>query len=122
VFLAALYVTGSVSAAARIVGKSRESAHRLRARPGAESFASAWDRVLAGPPEPGEHRPRGRRVEDWRKVTVEQLDWRIETGLWRPVIYRGKLRAIVQKPDNSALFRLLRRLDGKAEKAEAKRA
>jgi len=45
-FLAQLY-TGSVAVAARIVGMSRESAHRPRARKRAESFAAAWDRVLA---------------------------------------------------------------------------
>lgn len=43
-FLAQLYVTGSVSAAARAVGISRASAYRLRERAGAESFAFAWDR------------------------------------------------------------------------------
>lgn len=122
VFLAQLYATGSVSAAAKAVGKSRENAYRLRAREGAESFASAWDRIIAGPPEPGEHRPRHREIVDWRKVTLEQLEWRIETGFWRPVLYRGKLRAIARKPDNSALFRLLRRIDVQAAKAEARRS
>lgn len=122
VFLAHLYITGSVSAAAEAVGKSRESAYRLKSRAGAESFASAWDRVLAGPSEPGQHRPRHREIADWRKVTLEQLEWRIETGFWRPVIHRGKLHAIVVKPDNSALFRLLRRLDDKADKAGGSRA
>ncbi|WP_338304151.1 hypothetical protein [Erythrobacter sp. Dej080120_24] len=121
-FLAQLYATGSVSAAARSVGKSRESAYRLKSRAGAESFASAWDRVLAGPTRPGEHRPRHREIADWRKVTLEQLEWRIETGFWRPVLYRGKQISIVRKPDNSALFRLLRRIDAQADKAEARRS
>ena len=42
-FVAALSVTGSVGAAARMVGMSRKSAYALRLRPGAESFACAWD-------------------------------------------------------------------------------
>lgn len=112
-FLAELYLSGSVATAARRVGRSRESAHRLRGRKGAESFAAAWDQVLAGPAAPGGRPVRRRKVADWRKVTPSDLFWRVETGLWRPVIYRGKLRAIAQKPDDSALLRLLRRLDGR---------
>lgn len=45
-FVAALSAMGSVSAAARSVGSNRVSAYRLRARPGAESFARAWDQAL----------------------------------------------------------------------------
>ncbi len=33
--------------AARSVGKNRQNAYALRNRPGAESFAAAWDRVVA---------------------------------------------------------------------------
>ena len=46
-FLGHLVETWNVAAAARHVGKSRESAYRLRDRPGAESFAAAWDAILA---------------------------------------------------------------------------
>ena len=45
-FLAQLYLTGSVAAAARKVGMSRASAYRLRKRAGAEGFAHACDAVL----------------------------------------------------------------------------
>jgi hypothetical protein len=48
-FLGHLAETWSVSAAARHVGKTRESAYRLRDKDGAESFAAAWDAVLAAP-------------------------------------------------------------------------
>ncbi len=110
-FLAQLYFTGSVTVAARSVGKSRASAYRLRARPGAESFAHAWDRVLT-PPGSGRERTRLPPPKiDWRKVTFEALGRRLETGLIRPVIYRGRMTAIRRKADNSALFRLLRRGD-----------
>jgi hypothetical protein len=46
-FIGLFAETGSVAEAARRVGVSRTSAYKLRARPGAESFAHAWDRVLA---------------------------------------------------------------------------
>jgi hypothetical protein len=42
-FVKALSVMGSISAAARAVSKSSRSAYTLRARPGAQSFARAWD-------------------------------------------------------------------------------
>ena len=34
-------------AAARAVGKNRQNAYALRKRPGAESFAAAWDAAVA---------------------------------------------------------------------------
>ena len=104
-FLAQLYFTGSVTAAAKAVGMSRASAYRLRERAGAESFAFAWDRVLS---LPGWGHP-GAAKEDFRKVTDAALIARLESGLIQPVIYRGRMVAIRRKPDDSALFRLLRR-------------
>ena len=122
-FLAALYCTGSVAGAARHVGRSRASAYALRKRSGAESFASAWDHILAGPAsiedlQSGEWPMRRHHTRDWRKLTLKDLIWRHRIGLWRPVIYRGKMRAIARKPDNSALLRLLKRLDTRADRAE----
>ena len=108
VFLAHLYVTGSVTAAARAAGLTRASAYRLRARADAASFAYAWDKVLT-PPGTGRCDPPR---PDFRKVTNSALIRRAETGLIQPVIYRGRMTAIRRKADNSALFRLLRRLDG----------
>jgi hypothetical protein len=51
-FIATLARTGCVGRAAAAAGMSRESAYRLRRRRGAESFAAAWDSILAA-------RPRG---------------------------------------------------------------
>lgn len=51
-FIATLARTGCVDGAASAAGMSRESAYRLRRRKGAESFAEAWDSILAA-------RPRG---------------------------------------------------------------
>ena len=45
-FLQALRRCRSVSRAAAFVGMSRESAYRLRARPGGGLFALAWDEAL----------------------------------------------------------------------------
>ena len=106
-FLAALYLTGSVTAAARSVGMSRASAYRLRERAGAEDFAFAWDRVLSPPGSGKCARPRC----DWRKVTNVELVERLEAGLVQPVIYRGRMTAIRRKPEKTALSHLLRRCD-----------
>ncbi|MBB3034504.1 hypothetical protein DL238_02635 [Alteriqipengyuania lutimaris] len=104
-FLARLYLTGSVAAAARSVGMSRASAYRLRARAGAASFAAAWDRVLT---PPGTGHVQATREDD-RKVTLRALLARLEAGLVQPVVYRGRTVAIRRKPDRPALVRLLRR-------------
>ena len=45
-FVAALAATGIVNQAARTIGKSMEALYKLRARPGAEGFARAWDEAL----------------------------------------------------------------------------
>lgn len=46
-FITALAAMGSVLHAARAVGMTKRSAYQLRGRPGAESFAAAWDVALA---------------------------------------------------------------------------
>jgi len=46
-FIGYLAETRCVRAAALRVGMSRETAYRLRARPGADSFCGAWDAALA---------------------------------------------------------------------------
>lgn len=45
-FVAALAATGIVNQAARAIGKSMEALYKMRARPGAEGFAAAWDEAL----------------------------------------------------------------------------
>lgn len=56
-FVLALASGLGTSGAARAVGRSRQTAYRLRERPDAASFASAWDRALhfarLRPPPPG---------------------------------------------------------------------
>jgi len=116
-FVGVLAETGSVSAAARFVGMARETAYRLRRKPGAEEFARAWDIAmqLSGarrPGEPGVLPPVPRGVTGGAaKVTPHGLWRRIVDGRWRPVVRRGKYVGSVQKPDDSALLSYLAQLD-----------
>ena len=97
-FLAELAMSRSVVAAARAVGMARETAYRLRRKPGAESFAAAWDQVLG-------------RGPGKRKVTAEERQLRALASLLKPHIYRGKYTGIARKADNSALLGHLAHLD-----------
>jgi hypothetical protein len=45
-FIAHLALTGIVKSAAAHIGRSLEALYKLRARPGAEGFAQAWDEAL----------------------------------------------------------------------------
>jgi hypothetical protein len=107
--------TGSVSAAAAYVGMARETAYRLRRKPGAEGFARAWDiamriacdrlgRAAPAIPELGlAHLPP--------KVTGDELWRRIVDGRWRPVLRRGKYVGSLHNPDNSALLSHMAQID-----------
>jgi len=91
-FVATLAATGIVKVAARHIGKSLEALYKLRARPGAEGFAAAWDAALA----------RGvQRLED---VAME----RAMLGTPTPLVSGGKLLGLWNKPDNNLLRFLLR--------------
>lgn len=91
-FLGILAETGSVGEAARRVGMARETAYRLRRKPGAGSFAAAWDKVT------------GKVTGVRRKVTAEERAVRALLGLLKPHIYRGKYVGAERKADNSALL------------------
>jgi hypothetical protein len=93
-FLGYLAETGSVMAAAEMVGMSRKGAYQLRAMPGAESFAAAWDAALWLPE---------------RKVTVADEEFLAHEGLICLRFFRGRYRGSHQVPDTSACMRLLRR-------------
>lgn len=94
-FLGALAETGSVEAAARKVGMARETAYRLRRKPGAASFAAAWDAITG--------RERALRA----KVTFEEVRQRAMEGVLKVRMYGGRHVATEQKHDNSALLGLL---------------
>jgi hypothetical protein len=116
-FIGVLAETGSVSAAARFVGMARETAYRLRRKPGAEEFAHAWDIAmqLSGARRPGEPgvlpQVRYGPTPGSAKVTPPDLWRRIVDGRWRPVVRRGKYVGSVHKPDNSALLSNLAQID-----------
>ncbi len=98
-FLGWLAETGSVSAACARVGMSRNSAYKLRGKPHAESFAAAWDAALGKP---------------IRRVTIDDLPFLAYHGLIRPRFRGGKYIGSRQKPDNTALLRLLAQIDRSA--------
>jgi hypothetical protein len=95
-FLGWLAETGSVSAACARLGLSRKGAYQLRGKPGAESFAAAWDAAL------------GRPV---RRVTVDDLQYLAYTGLIHLRFRGGKYLRAEPKPQPSALIKLLGRYD-----------
>ena len=101
-FIGLLAETGSVSEAACRVSMSRESAHRLRRRAGAESFAHAWDAIVAF--------RSGAAIEN-RKITPSELPERAIEGEFHILIRRRRFVRALRKPSTSALLRLLRRMD-----------
>jgi hypothetical protein len=90
--------------AAAQVGMSRQTAYALRARPGAESFAAAWDAAFA-------------IAARWRAARRPPSDWeRAIEGVPHPVRYRGRILAWDRRHDERALLRLLRHMDRLIEK------
>lgn len=90
-FISHLAATGIVKAAARHIGKSLEALYKLRARPGAEGFAAAWDAALE----------RGAsRLED---MAME----RALVGTRTPIVSHGQILGHWDKPDNALLRFLL---------------
>ena len=96
--------TRCVRRAAFAVGMSRETAYRLRVRDGAESFRAAWDAALGHRPVQTARNATGGLTDDLAKVTLEELQWRFESGLWQVIMRRGKFHAVRWKPCNSAFF------------------
>ena len=88
-FLGLLAECGSVIGACEGVGMSRKSAYRLRALPGAESFAAAWDAVLGAPS---------------RKVTAPAPHFLECDPLVRLVMFRGRYRGAWRNAGNGDLL------------------
>ncbi|GAB5486518.1 MAG: hypothetical protein Pars2KO_00880 [Parasphingorhabdus sp.] len=99
--------TRSVCAAASFVGMSRESAYRLRRKPGAGAFAAIWDYILDPVQQPAP------------KVTVEPEFRHILQDRYRPILRGGKYVGVMKKPDRRALLRGLSQFL-RAERAEYK--
>jgi hypothetical protein len=104
-FIGHLAETRSVRAAAERVGMARETAYRLRRKPGAASFRAAWDAALGNV-------PGNDGTDPARKVTLRELQWQVETGLWQVLMRGGRYVGVRRKADDSALLRLLARTGG----------
>ena len=87
-FLQALEHLGAVTAAARAVGMTARSAYALRERPGAESFAAAWDVSL----------------DMGRDRLFEIAVSRGRDGHLRPVTYGGQVIGHRRVYDNRLLY------------------
>lgn len=94
-FIHRLAICGCVGTAARGVGMSRESAWRLRKRPGAESFAAAWDKAARW----GEDQMADLGVERCLK------------GEARPYYYRGRKVGETIRFNNRLLIAVLNRFE-----------
>jgi hypothetical protein len=92
VFIEQLARIGLVSAAARAVGMSAKSAYALRKRPGAESFAAAWDTAVG----------IGRFAAEMTAID------RALSGEVRPVFYKGRQVGERVIHDNRLLLAVLR--------------
>jgi hypothetical protein len=82
-----------------VLGFSRQSAYALRRRPGAESFAAAWDSAVA----------LGRRM-----AVAERRERGFAHGaetLLVPRYYRGRLIGFVRRDDNRSAMRALLAID-----------
>jgi len=84
-------------AAAERVSMRRQGAYALRARPGAESFAAAWDEAAA----------QAERLRIAAHGGRRSLYERAVTGVARPVVYRKRIVAVERRYDSAALIRLL---------------
>ncbi len=102
-FIGCLAESRSVLAACRRISMGRESAYRLRKRPGAAGFAAAWDAALGKPHE----------AVDLSSAKATGLDagTRYHSGLLQVVMDAGRFVGIRRKPDHSALLQHLARLD-----------
>lgn len=91
-FIASLAATGIVTQAARSIGASLEALYKLRALPGAEGFAAAWEQAI----------DRGMmRLEDCALERAIQ-------GEERPVVSRGEVVATYTRHDTALMMFLLR--------------
>ena len=95
-FIGWLAQTRSVLAAARKVSMGRESAYRLRKRPGAAGFAAAWDAALG--------RPHAAVDLASGKATGLSARYRFEAGLIQVVMHAGRFAGSTWKEDINALL------------------
>ena len=95
------------AAAARRLGRSRQSAYKLRRLQGGASFAAAWDRALAFARDA---RAAGHGLPPLAEGGFEMI--------WVPRFYRGRLVGFVPREDRQRALRTLSRLDRLASSLE----
>ena len=95
-FIGLLAETRSVEAACRAISMGRESAYRLRKRPGAAGFAAAWDAALGKP-----HSPVDLACT---KSTGLDAEYRCRMGLLQVEMEGGRCLGTHWKHDDNALF------------------
>lgn len=145
-FIGELAETRSVAEAALRVGMARETAYRLRRRKWSASFCAAWDAALGRPPRTFEPKVagagqmvarleklgvRGRALglaplatslssgtQQPGKVTLDELRWRWETGLWSVILRRGKYAGVIRRADDSALLQAVALTGGNARRGQ----
>lgn len=103
--------TRCVEAACRVIGMGKESAYRLRKRPGAAGFAAAWDAALGKP----------HAAVDLASAKSTGLDagYRHRMGLLQVVIHRGRYLGTYWKDDRNALLQHLAQVDRGCAKMDA---
>lgn len=102
-FVGMLAETRSVEGACRAVCMGKESAYRLRKRPGAAGFAAAWDAALG--------KPHAAVDLASAKSTGLGTDYRLRAGLMVVVMERGRYSGSYWKDDDNALLQHLAQLD-----------
>ncbi|WP_347304124.1 hypothetical protein V5740_05810 [Croceibacterium sp. TMG7-5b_MA50] len=98
-FIGYLAEGGCVATAARRVGLTRESAYRLRRRPGAGSFIAAWTTALTGRTQPR-----------WKFTPADRMEL-ATTGTLTARLWRGRFTGVQRNPSISALLALVSGLD-----------
>ncbi|HEX8533120.1 MAG TPA: hypothetical protein VF662_03050 [Allosphingosinicella sp.] len=109
-FIVAIARGAGPKEAAGSVGLSRQTAHALRRKPGAEGFAAAWDAAAAFADrcaEAGRARPSG--------------ELGLET-IMVPRFYRRRLIGFVAREDHAAALRALNAIDRFVERMDPARA
>jgi hypothetical protein len=99
-FILRLALAGCVSVAARGVGVTRKSAYRLRAHPGAESFAASWEKAIG-----------------WGRDRI--VDTAIEKALVGervPIVREGRCIGERWRIDNRLAFAVLNALERRSER------
>lgn len=70
--------------------------------------------AMAAPGAPPESCEQAGGTSPSPKVTLGELQWRVETGVWSVILRRGKYAGVIRKADDSALLQLVALTSGNA--------